>query len=354
LTPGGSQQARSPGKESIINTVRVGILGAGRIGQLHARHLTLDVPEAQIVAVCDLIEGAAQECSEEWGIPGSHRDPDPVLGSDWVDAVFICTSTDTHAQLIEAAAAAGKHIFCEKPIALDLPSIDRALAAVEAAGVKLQIGFNRRFDPNFSAARKQIADGNIGTPHLLRITSRDPAPPPISYIERSGGLFLDMTIHDFDMARHIMGDEIRELFAQGAARIDPRIGEVGDVDTAVVALRFEGGALGVIENSRQATYGYDQRLEVLGDKGRILVSNPPAHTALRSDAKGDHAPPLLPFFLERYGESFRIEARAFIKAILNDQAVPVSGKDARVPVVMALAANRSMEENRPVSLSEIG
>ncbi|UCF09958.1 MAG: Gfo/Idh/MocA family oxidoreductase, partial [Candidatus Bipolaricaulota bacterium] len=237
----------------------------------------------EIVAVCDLVEGAAQECSEEWGIPDSHGEPDPILGSDRVDAVFICTSTDTHAQLIEAAAAAGKHIFCEKPIALDLPSIDRALAAVEAAGVKLQIGFNRRFDPNFREARERVAAGDIGTPNLLRITSRDPAPPPISYIESSGGIFLDMTIHDFDMARYIMRDEVHELFAQGAARIDPRIGEAGDVDTATVALRFASGALGIIENSRQATYGYDQRLEVLGDKGRVLVGNPLPHTAVLSD-----------------------------------------------------------------------
>ena len=311
------------------------------------------MPDAEVVAVCDVIEQAARDCAASWGIAKVHSRPDPLLKDAGIDAVFICTSTDTHAELIEAASSAGKQIFCEKPIALDLASIDRALAAVESAGVKLQIGFNRRFDPNFREARERIAAGDIGAPHLLRITSRDPAPPPIAYIEGSGGLFLDMTIHDFDMARYIMGDDVLEVYARGAVLVDPAIGEAGDVDTATVDLQFARGALGVIENSRQAVYGYDQRLEVLGGKGRVQVENPRPHTAMLSDLDGDHTPPLLPFFLERYGESFVAEAQAFVSAVLRDQDVPVSGRDARAPVVMAIAAKRSLDENRPVRLSEV-
>lgn len=340
-------------KETIIDRVRIGIIGAGRIGQLHARHLSMYVAKAEVAAICDIVESAARGCASQWGIPKVYGEPGPILTDPEIDAVFICTGTDTHAQLIEEAAKAGKQIFCEKPIALDLSSIDRALEAVRESGVVLQIGFNRRFDPNFREARRQVEAGEIGTPHIVRITSRDPAPPPLSYIEGSGGMFLDMTIHDFDMARYIVGDEIVEVYAQGSVLVDPEIGKAGDIDTAVVCLRFRGGALGVIDNSRQAVYGYDQRLEVLGDKGRIMVDNPKPHTATLSTVNGDHTPPLLPFFLARYAESFIEEARLFVSAVQGGCDVPISGQDARVPVVMAIASKLSLEENRPVKLSEV-
>ena len=340
-------------KEAIIDKVRIGIIGAGRIGQLHARHLSMYVPEADVVAVSDILESAASECATRWRIPEVYGGPEPILANPKIDAVLICTGTDTHAGLIKEAAGAGKHIFCEKPIALDLPSIDRALEAARSAGVCLQIGFNRRFDPNFREARRQVEAGEIGTPHVVRITSRDPAPPPLAYIEGSGGIFLDMTIHDFDMARYIVGDEVVEVFAQGSVLIDPEIEKAGDVDTAVVCLRFRNGALGVIDNSRQAVYGYDQRLEVLGEKGRVLVENPIPHTAVRSSADGNHTPPLLPFFLERYADSFIEEVRLFVTSIQAGTPPAVSGEDGRVAVVMALAAQRSLREGRPIPLSEI-
>jgi len=311
------------------------------------------VTEAEVVAVSDIVEEAARSCAAEWGIAKVYGEPSPILDDPGIDAVFICTGTDTHAELIEEAARAGKQIFCEKPIALDLPSIDRALSVVEEAGVILQIGFNRRFDPNFKEARDQIEDGAIGAPHVVRITSRDPAPPPIAYIKGSGGMFLDMTIHDFDMARYIAGDEVVEVYARGSVLVDPEIGVAGDIDTAVISLLFEHGALGVIDNSRQAVYGYDQRLEVLGEQGRILVENPLPHTAVRSDVNGDHTPPLLPFFLERYAASFIEEARRFVEAVLQGTPPAVSGRDGRVPVVMALAAQKSLKEGRSVLLSEI-
>jgi len=311
------------------------------------------VPEADVVAISDILESAAADCANRWRIPEIYGEPGSILADPKIDAVFICSGTDTHAQLIEQAAEAGKQIFCEKPIALDLPSIDGALEAVRKADVVLQIGFNRRFDPNFREARDQIEAGAIGAPHILRITSRDPAPPTIAYIKGSGGIFLDMMIHDFDMARHIMGDEIVQVFAQGSVLIDPAVESAGDVDTAVVCLRFRSGALGVIDNSRQAVYGYDQRLEVLGSKGRILVENPLPHTTVRSDADGDHTPALLPFFLERYAESFIEEARLFVSAVQKGTPPAVSGEDGRVPVVVAMAAQRSLREGRPISLAEV-
>jgi len=336
-----------------VNKTKVGVIGAGRIGRLHAENLVRCIPNAEIVAIADVVEEAAQSCAQELGIPHVYGDPAPIFSHPEINAVLICSSTDTHAQFIEQAAAAGKHVFCEKPIALDLESIDRALSAVARAGVVLQVGFNRRFDPNFSRARELVAEGAIGRPHLLRITSRDPAPPPIEYIKVSGGIFLDMTIHDFDMARFLMGEEVVEVYASGAVLVDPKIGEAGDIDTAVVTLRFESGAIGVIDNSRRAVYGYDQRVEVFGERGMVRVENPKPHQALVSSADGDHAPPLLHFFVERYTESYVRELSAFIQAVREGKAPPVTGRDGKIPVVMGYAAKRSYEEGRPVKLSEI-
>lgn len=336
-----------------MGRVKLGVIGAGRIGEVHIGNIGRFIPEASVEVLSDVMLARARTVARRFAIADVTSNPEQVFSDPGIDAVLICSSTDTHAAFIEAAARGGKHIFCEKPIALDLASIDRALAVVEDTGVRLQIGFNRRFDPNFAEVHRLVAEGAIGRPQILRISSRDPEPPPIEYVKVSGGLFVDMTIHDFDMARFIMGEEVEEVYATGAALIDPKIGEAGDIDTAMVTLRFRSGAIGAIDNSRQAVYGYDQRLEVFGEKGKIIADNPKPHTAVQSSRDGDHAPPLLHFFLERYSVSFSNEVRAFIDAIQNETAPPVTGMDGRIPVVMALAAQRSLIEGRPVGLSEV-
>ncbi|MCK6629457.1 MAG: inositol 2-dehydrogenase [Anaerolineae bacterium] len=334
--------------------INVGIIGAGRIGRVHAENLAYRVPEARVLAVSDVFLEAAQKCAADFNIPTAVKNHQALLDNPEIEAVIICSSTDTHAQFISEAAAAGKHIFCEKPIALDLKVIDAALAAVEQYGVKLQIGFNRRFDPNFKQARDMVVTGKIGTPHLVRITSRDPAPPPLDYVKVSGGIFLDMTIHDFDMARYLIGSEVTEIFAAGAVLVDPTIGQAGDVDTAVVTLRYANGAIGTIDNSRRAVYGYDQRVEVFGSAGVVVVGNNTPHNAVYSNTEGVHSALPLYFFLERYTEAYVAEMKTFISAIVQDTAPPVTGLDGRIPVVMGLAAWKSYRENRPVKLSEVG
>jgi myo-inositol 2-dehydrogenase/D-chiro-inositol 1-dehydrogenase len=334
-------------------SLELGIIGAGRIGQLHAEHFRRRIPSAEAVMVADVVEEMARACATRYDIPAFTSDYHDILERQDIDAVVICSSTDTHARIIAEAAAAGKHIFCEKPIALDLPSIDHAMAAVREAGVKLQIGFNRRFDASFRRVRQVIEQGEIGRPHLLHITSYDPAPPPLAYIRVSGGLFLDMMIHDFDMARFLTGSEAEEVFAMADALIDPAIGEAGDVDTAIVTLRFINGVIATISNSRQASYGYDQRVELLGSKGAIAIDNNYPNTAIISDAHSVRRDVPLHFFTERYNESFVAEMAAFVEAVLHDTSVPVTGYDGRVPVVMALAAKKSLLEHRPVRLREI-
>jgi myo-inositol 2-dehydrogenase/D-chiro-inositol 1-dehydrogenase len=333
--------------------VNMAVIGAGRIGRLHAAHLMHGIDGARLTAISDVRLEAARECAEQLGIPGVFQDHRRILEDPQIQAVVICSSTDTHASLIAEAAAAGKHIFCEKPIALDLKRIDDALAAVKAAGVKLQVGFNRRFDANFSRMREVIREGKLGELHILRITSRDPAPPPIEYIKVSGGIFLDMMIHDFDMARYLVGDEVEKVFAVGAVRVDPQIGKAGDIDTAVVTLQFANGCLATIDNSRQAVYGYDQRVEAFGSEGMINADNE-TPTRLRlstSEAAREDLP--LYFFVERYTASYLSEMRAFLDCIRQDIEPPVTGADARVPVVMGKAARLSFEQNRPVAVSEI-
>src|SRR6266849_1767993 len=289
------------------HSLKLGLIGAGRIGSLHAEHLTSRIPAADLVMVADVFEEAARQCAEHYAIPFATQDYRDILARPDIQAVVISSSTDTHAQIIEAAALAGKHIFCEKPIALDLASIDRALDAVERAGVKLQIGFNRRFDANYRRVRQAVAQSEIGQPHLLHLVSYDPAPPPVEYIRVSGGLFLDMTIHDFDMARFLMGSEVDEIFAMADVMIDPAIGEAGDVDTAVIMLHFTNGVIGTIENSRRAVYGYDQRVEVQGTAGAVWTENHYPNTAIISDSRSIRRDLPLHFFVERYTESFVTE-----------------------------------------------
>jgi len=332
--------------------IGIGIIGAGRIGRLHAENLVRRIQGAELLWVADVVEEAAAKLSQELGIPKATADYREVLSDPEVDAVLICTSTDTHAEIMRAAAAAGKHIFCEKPLALDLAEIDSVLAAVKEAGVILQVGFHRRFDPNFRRLKELIVEGSIGRPWLLKITSYDPAPPPIAYIRASGGIFLDMTIHDFDMARFLLG-EVEEVHAAGSVLVDPDIGAAGDVDTAVVTLKFESGALGVITDCRKASYGHDQRIEVLGEKGGLFAENPLPHTAVLADQEGYRSAPLHYFFVERYREAYVAEMEAFVAAVRNKTAPPVTGLDGKIPVVMGYAAKRSLEEGRPVRLSEI-
>ncbi len=333
--------------------VRFAIIGAGRIGQVHAENLTRHIQEAEVVAIADVVQEAAVQTARRFGIVCASGEPAEIFGREDVDAVAICSSTETHADFIIQAARSGKHAFCEKPIALDLPAVDAALEAVEECGTKLQIGFNRRFDPNFRGVRDAVRDGEIGAPYLVQITSRDPTPPPLSYVRGSGGLFLDMMIHDFDMARFLLDDEVEEVSASGAVRVDPAIGEAGDIDTAVVTLRYGCGALGVITNSRQAVYGGDQRVEVLGSLGSVSCeNNTPDRVIRQTEAGVIHAKPLY-FFLERYLTAYADELRSFIRAVLDDTEVEVTGGDGRAPVALALAAGKSSREKRAVALSEI-
>jgi myo-inositol 2-dehydrogenase/D-chiro-inositol 1-dehydrogenase len=336
-----------------MDNVNIGLIGAGRIGNVHAQHLAFRLPEANLLAVADVLVEAAERCAADCRIPHVFQDYRPILEDPAIDAVVICTRSDTHAQIVEEAAAAGKHIFCEKPLDLDLGRIDQLLASVDEAGVKLQVGFNRRFDASFQRVRDLVAAGRIGTPHIVRITSRDPEPPPIDYVEVSGGIFLDMTIHDFDMARYLIGSEVTELYAVGGVMVDPEIGKVGDIDTAVITLNYANGALGTIDNSRRAVYGYDQRVEVFGSDGMLTVSNNTPDRVEQSAADGVHLPLPLFFFIERYVDAYIAEMRAFVECVQRDTPPPVTGVDARMSVVMGYAARKSYEEGRPVILAEV-
>ena len=333
--------------------LNLGVIGAGRIGRVHAENLAYRIPGTRILMIADVREEAARSLASQLGIPAAAADYREVLAHREIQAVLVCSSTDTHARITQEAAAAGKHVFCEKPISHSLAEIDETLAAVEKAGVKLQVGFNRRFDANFRRVRRAIESGEIGEPSLMHIVSRDPAPPPVEYVRRSGGMFMDMTIHDFDMARYLMGDEVVEMVTAAGVRIDPAIGAAGDVDTAVILLKFAGGAIGTIDNSRRAAYGYDQRVEVLGSKGSIATLNNYPNQAILSDGQNVRRDLPLNFFMDRYTESFVTEVAAFVDAVLHDGPVPVGGIDGRVSVVMALAAAKSHREGRPVLLREI-
>lgn len=334
--------------------LKIGLIGAGRIGKVHAQAISTQVDSAELAAVADVDLPAAQSLAAKWRIPKAVQDYKAILEDPAVDAVAVCSSTDTHAQIITAAARAGKHIFCEKPIDHSLVKIDAALGAVEKAGVQLMVGFNRRFDPNFRRVKGLIEEGQVGSPRILRITSRDPAPPPIDYIKVSGGIFLDMTIHDFDMARFLMGSEVTQVFAAGGVLVDHKIGEAGDIDTAVTTLWFANGAIGTIDNCREAAYGYDQRLEVFGSKGMAQAENNTPDRHILSTKDGVSSPKPLYFFLERYRSAYAEEMKAFSAAVVDGTPVPISGADGRAPVVIGLAALKSYREGRPVKISEIG
>jgi len=326
---------------------KLGLIGCGRIGRLHARNLMHRVPGARLLIVADSNPQAAREVASELGVEHT-SDYREVLARE-LDGVLVCTSTETHRQIVLEACEAGKHIFCEKPLARTPEEVEEMLRAVRRAGVKLQVGFNRRFDPNFSALRKELASGALGKPLVLKITSRDPDFPSFDYLRVSGGIWVDMIIHDFDMARYLMG-EVEELYSTGSVLLEPRLRELGDLDTVITVLRFRSGALGVIDNCRRAVYGYDQRVEVLGEKGVVEVPNPLPVENIRRDGEGSHLSKLYYFFPERYEASFVEEMRAFVKCLDEGGEPPVSGEDGRMALLLALSAQRSFREGRPVKV----
>ena len=334
-----------------MKPVTFGIIGAGRIGKLHADNLLSRVDGARLKAITDPF------LDEDWAasrnIPLTGKDHRILLDDPEIDAILIGSPSAEHAQQMIECAEAGKHIFCEKPIALDPEIIRNALAEVDKSGVKLQVGFNRRFDPNFSAVQHQVASGALGDPHIIRITSRDPAPPPAEYVAGSGGMFLDMTIHDFDMARFLSSSEVTEVHAYGAVLVDPEIGKAGDIDTAVISLKFANGALGIIENSRKAVYGYDQRVEVFGAKGTAMADNNTPTSMVVLNESGTIRDKPLYFFLERYKTAFVAEMQAFVDAIREDKPTLVSGKDGLVPVLIAMAAKESLKTGKPVQVVSV-
>jgi myo-inositol 2-dehydrogenase/D-chiro-inositol 1-dehydrogenase len=334
--------------------LRIGLIGGGRIGKLHGKNINRSGPGAKVAVLAEpMLNDEHRTWAAEVGIPKVTKDPADIMRDNGIDAVFICSPTDTHADFIIQAAEAGKHVFCEKPIHTDIGRIKAAIAAVDKAKVKLQIGFVRRFDRNHKKVHDTVASGRLGKPHIVKITSRDPEGPPLSYIAGSGGIFMDMTIHDFDMARYLACSEVTEVMAYGEVNIDPEYKKYNDIDTAAIMLKFENGALALIDNSRAAHYGYDQRTEVHGDKGCVLVGNDLADTSSISTADGVFCEKPTWFFLERYNDAFIAEAISFVDAINNNKSTPVDGKDGLMAVYIALAAGKSLKENRPVKLSEV-
>ena len=334
--------------------LRIGVLGTGKIGRLHLESVMHRIAEAQVVHVADpYMTDEIRSWLTDNGVQTLSDDASAVFNDPEVEAVMICSPTDMHVDHLIAAAQAKKHIFCEKPVHFDLEKILETLKVVKDAKVKFQIGFNRRFDHNFKRIHEEVQSGVIGEPHVIKITSRDPAPPPVGYLKSSGGIFMDQMIHDFDMIRYLSGREVVSVYARGAVRIDPVIGELGDVDTAVVTLEFDDGTLGIIDNSRQAVYGYDQRAEVFGSKGCLVADNDSATrvSLFTKESVQTDTPPY--FFLQRYFDAYVEEMKYFVQAVLEDTEPLCSFYDAILPVVIAKAAKQSLQENRPVNTEDI-
>lgn len=334
--------------------IKIGIIGAGRIGKVHLQSITYHVKNAVVTAIADpFMNEETEEFVKSMGVEKISKDYKDIINDPEIDAVMVCSSTDTHSSISVEAINAGKHVFCEKPVDHSIEKIQAVADALEGKNLKFQVGFNRRFDHNFAAIRKAVDDGRIGDPHIVKITSRDPEPPNPAYIKVSGGIFLDMTIHDFDMATFLVNSDVEEVYVQSAVLVDPAIGEQGDVDTAIITMKMANGALCVIDNSRRAAYGYDQRAEVFGSKGMVATSNDTLSSAVVSDANGVTGEKPLFFFLERYMQSFTDEVMQFVDAIENDKEVPVGIHAGMQSVKIGLAAKKSVEEHRPVRLSEI-
>lgn len=329
--------------------MKFGIIGLGRIGKVHLENLCRKIEGVEVVAAVNPSK-TGQEFAAKLGVAQVSHDADIIFDNPGIDAVLICSPSTTHADYAIRAAEAGKAIFCEKPIDMSLERARRVAARITELKVPMMVAFNRRFDKDFAKIQTAVAGGKIGKPHSLHIISRDPGPPPIDYIKMSGGLFKDMTIHDFDMARFIMGSEVTEVFAIGSCLIDPAIGQAGDIDTAMVLLRFANGATAVIENSRKAAYGYDQRLEVFGSKGMLKMLNPLKTNVYSSNEDGTVSDKNLNFFMDRYETSYLLEMEAFVDALINKKAMPAGSGDGVKAMVIAEAAHKSVQENRPVKI----
>ena len=334
--------------------MKVGIIGAGRIGKVHAKNISMFVPDVEMKTAADPFMNEETEIFlKKCGVANVTKDARDIFNDKEIEAVIICSSTDTHAKYIIEAARAGKHIFCEKPIDYDLKKVHEAIQAAKDAGVKLQIGFCRRFDHNHHGVYEVVRSGRIGEVHMVKISSRDPQPPSIDYVKVSGGIFYDMMIHDFDMARYLAGAEVTEVHAVGSVLVDPKIGEAGDVDTAVVTLKFENGAVGTIDNSRKAVYGYDQRVEVFGSKGCVKNENDVPNTVVVCDEQRTSSENTYKIMWDRYTGAFVAEIQAFAEAVQQDKEPEVTGMDGLYPVLMAAAASKSLKEGRPVKISEV-
>ncbi len=338
-----------------MNMIKVGIIGAGRIGKVHMTSISTRVKDAVIKTVADpFLNEETIAFAKSMGVEHTTKDYHEIINDPEIDAVLICSSTDTHSPISIEAIKAGKHVFCEKPIDHDVARIKEVMEALKGTGLKYQVGFNRRFDHNFEALQKAVAEGKVGKPEIIKITSRDPEPPSPEYVKVSGGMFLDMTIHDFDMVRFLAGCDATEVYVEAANLVDPAIGEAGDVDTAVITLKMENGAIAVIDNCRRAAYGYDQRAEVFGSEGMAAIDNDSQSLTKISNAQGVTGEKPLFFFLERYMDAYGKEVSEFIKAIVEGKDTPLGVEDGLKPVLMGLAAKKSLEEHRPVKISEIG
>ena len=334
-----------------MKSLKFAVAGLGRIGKIHLDNL-LQMKNVEVVTVMDPNK-SSREFAQEKGIINICSTFESMLNSTEIDVVVICSPTDTHADYVEIAAKAGKHIFCEKPLDLDLQRVVEVLDVVKNSNIKLMLGFNRRFDKEFKQVQQLVDNGAIGDPHIVKITSRDPGAPPVNYIKQSGGLFLDMTIHDFDMARFVLGKEVKEVYAKGAVLIDPEIGKAGDIDTAVITLTYTDGTLAIIDNSREASYGYDQRIEVFGSKGMVQSNNNFHDSHKLYNADGAHSALPLHFFLERYEAAYKTEMIGFIDCLVQGSKTPVDGFDGMQSLKIGLAALKSVKENRAVMIDEI-
>lgn len=330
--------------------IRFGILGAGRIGQVHAKAIST-VPAAELVAIAEPAVEVARQVQAQYGC--DIRTIDQIAAAGDIDAVIICTPTDTHADLIEQFCSAGKAVFCEKPVHLDVDRVKQCLASVRKSKGRLMVGFQRRFDPDFNALKVAIDEGRIGEVEMISLTSRDPGPPPYDYIKRSGGIFRDMTIHDFDVARWLLPDEVETVQAAASVLVDPKIGALGDFDSANIIMTTGSGRQCTITNSRRASYGYDQRIEVHGSKGMLTAENTRQSRIEIADQDGSHRPPLLDFFMTRYTAAYAAEIEAFVSALHDSRPMPTTGADGLRALVLAEAALRSVKEGRRVRVSEI-
>lgn len=321
----------------------------GRIGKIHLKNLCTNIGGAAVTTVINPSKGG-QDYASRYGVQNVSNNAEIVFDNPEIDAILICSPSNTHADYAIRAAEAGKAIFCEKPIDMSLERAKEVVVKVKECDVPMMVAFNRRFDPDFNKVKIAVSEGKIGTVQSLRIISRDPEPPGISYIKQSGGLFKDMTIHDLDMARFIMGCEVTEIYATGSCMVDLAIGEAGDIDTATLVLHFENGATAVIENSRKAAYGYDQRLEVFGSKGMLQINNPLMTNVTSADAYGSHSDVNLNFFIDRYATSYLIEMQDFVAALVHSKSMPVQGEDGIRAIVLAEAAYASLRERRPIRI----